>query len=160
MSRPATTAEWNADRTAQLLDVTREHLYVLARAGTIPKPIDGAWAAVKCNVAYIRHLRDRHSASSKEDKSRKLKAEADMAEMESARMEGTLCLRSDYISNWADAIAHGVSRISRLKTLTTAQKESVFAALRELKLPELEPETPQNDGKNAPSEEISSDVKG
>jgi hypothetical protein len=24
MSRPATTAEWNADRTAQLLDVTRE----------------------------------------------------------------------------------------------------------------------------------------
>jgi hypothetical protein len=29
-----------------------------------------------------------------------------------------------------------------------------------LKLPELEQETPQDDGKNAPTEEISSDVKG
>ena len=67
-------------------------------------------------------------------------------------MEGTLCLRADYLNNFADAIAHGVSRISRLKTLTTAQRESVFAALRELKLPELE--KPAEDGEKSGTAEI------
>lgn len=131
---------WNADRTAQLLDVTREHLYVLARQGVIPKPENAVWQALKCNTLYIRHLRDRHSVTAKEDKSRKLKAEADIAEMESAKMDGTLCYRDDYLNDFADAIAHGISRISRLKTLTKAQKESVMAELRGVKLPDLKPE--------------------
>lgn len=152
MSREGTAAEWNADRTAQLLDVTREHLYVLARQGTIPKPVDGNWSAVKCNVAYIRHLRDRHSSSAKEDKSRKLKAEADIAEMESAKMAGELVLRSDYVNNYADAIAQGVTRISRLRGLTKEQKESVFSELRAVKLPEPEPAKPEENGEEIEGE--------
>lgn len=124
---------------AKLLDIVPRHLNYLAQNGVVPKPVDGKWLW-DCIPKYIRHLRDGAGANNKEDKARKLKAEADTAEMEAEQMRGTLCLRSDYLHNYADAIAQAGGRISRLDSLTNEQKEAVFAAIRDVRLPDLGPE--------------------
>lgn len=103
--------------------------------GLISPVSRGLWPAIATLGAMVRRLRERDAGS--EDRQRKNRAEANLAEMEAARIEGTLVLRSDYLNNYADAIAQGVSRISRLKSLTDKQKADVFAALRSVSLPEL-----------------------
>ena len=124
---------------AELTELTPRRIQQLAEQGVIPKPDAGEkydlFASFK---GLVRYYRDSSGEATKEDKARKAKAEANMAEMEAARMEGTLCLRSNYINNYADAIAKGVTRISRMRTLTEKQKDDVFDILRSVKLPDLE----------------------
>lgn len=129
--------KWNRDRMAKFLDITPRHLNYLCQNGILPKPVDLEYDAARCVMLYIRYLRDGGNADAKGDRARKLKAEADTAEMEAEQLRGTLCLRSDYVANYRDAVALGVSRISRLKKLTAEQKDLVFAALREVELPPL-----------------------
>lgn len=73
--------------------------------------------------------------------------------MAESKMEGTLCLQSDYNNNYADAIAQGVSRISRLPSLTKAQKEDVFREMRAIKLPDLAALSNDEEKEDEPDEE-------
>jgi len=138
---PATNDDrWPEGKVAEWLDLSRQRCEQLAREGVIPSPNADGWEAMKCVVAYIRKLRERQTDEGRADRARREKAEADMAEMESARMEGTLVRRVDYANDMQDGIARGVTAISRLKTLSTAQKAQVFAALRSVKMPKTRPD--------------------
>ncbi len=64
------------------------------------------------------------------DRSRKEKAEADLAEIRLGKEIGTLGLLSEIENIWADAIERGVTGIEKVKSLTADQKEAVFRVLR------------------------------
>ncbi len=144
MLRAATAApprhsvdHWREPELAEWLDLSRQRLEQLAEEGTIPAPTADGWPAKKCVTAYIRKLRERLNDEGKADRARREKAEADMAEMESAKMEGTLSDRKQNCFDLQHAIEIGRAGIQRLKTLTSPQKEQVFAILRNVKLPPL-----------------------
>ncbi len=139
MTSPNAGRQWDTQRTADMLSMTRQNLEKLARQKVIPSPLSGVWDFEAVTPKYIEWIRDRATSVTKDDKARKMKADADTAEMERSKMAGELVLRSDYLSDYADAIAVGISRISRLKNLSTEQKESVFSELRAVKLPDLKP---------------------
>ena len=132
-----TVDHWREGELAEWLDLSRQRLEQLAEEGTIPGATDAGWPAKKCVVAYIRKLRERLNDEGKADRARREKAEADMAEMESAKMEGTLSDRKQTCFDLKHAIEIGRAGIQRLKTLTSPQKEQVFAILRNVKLPPL-----------------------
>ena len=135
---PRHTADhWREGELAEWLDLSRQRLEQLAEEDTIPAPTADGWPAKKCVVAYIRKLRERLNDEGKADRARREKAEADMAEMESAKMEGTLSDRKQTCFDLKHAIEIGRAGIQRLKTLTSPQKEQVFAILRNVKLPPL-----------------------
>jgi len=129
--------EWGGRRIAKMLNVTEGRVTQLVTEGVIPAAIGREYNPDDVVRRYIAWRLDRSTEAQKEDRARKEKADADIAETKSAQMDGTLVFRSDYLNNFADAIAQGVYRISRLKALTSAQKEAVFAELRAVKLPEL-----------------------
>lgn len=64
------------------------------------------------------------------DRARREKAEADLAEIRLGKETGTLGLLSEIENIWADAIERGVTGIEKLKSLTKEQKETVFRVLR------------------------------
>ncbi len=128
---------WREGELAEWLDLSRQRVEQLAEEGTIPAPTADGWPAKKCVVSYIRKLRERLNDEGKADRARREKAEADMAEMESAKMEGTLSDRKQTCFDLRHAIEIGRAGIQRLKTLTSPQKEQVFAILRNVKLPPL-----------------------
>ena len=129
------TKKITVSELAELTELTPRRIQQLAEQGVIPKPDAGEkydlFASFK---GLVRYYRDSSGEATKEDRNRKIKAEASMAEMEAAKIAGTLVLRSDYLNNYADAIALGATRISRLKSLTEKQKDEVFAAIRSVKL--------------------------
>lgn len=144
----ASDLSWAADRMAKFVDLTPRRLAQLVQEGVITKVEKGRYNPFEVTVAYIRWLRDQRSAVSGDrekirdgatiDRARRTRAEADLKELERGRQIRTLCYRDDYKDNYADGIAQGTRNISRLKELTSTQKELVFAALRAVKLAELE----------------------
>jgi phage terminase Nu1 subunit (DNA packaging protein) len=131
---------------AEFTELTPRRIQQLAEQGIIPKPEKGDKYSLLGSIkGLVRYYRDSSGEATKEDRARKTKAEASLAEMEAAKMEGKLCLREDYLSNYADAIAQGAARISRLRSLTNKQKEDVFAALRSVKLPPLPDEKDESE---------------
>jgi len=122
---------------AKMLNVTEQHMSKLGREGIVPRSKNGEWDVDAVVRAYVTWRLDHLTEGAKADKARKEKADADIAETKSAKLDDVLVFKDDYVNNYADAIAQGVSRISRLKNLTTAQKESVFAELRAVKLADL-----------------------
>lgn len=69
---------------------------------------------------------------------RKMKAEADLAELQKAKVMGTLTDRGTMNFMVRDGLAQGTRNISRLKSLTDVQKEEVFAAIRNVTWENLE----------------------
>lgn len=136
--------DWPPDRVSRLMDITPQFLGQLVEQGVITRVGPGKYNPFACNVAYIRHLRDGLSNEAKENKARKLKAEAELAEMASAKASGQLVERYDYETNYRDLVARGSMKISRLTNLTKEQKESVLQALREVQLDQLEGDAPNN----------------
>ena len=128
---------WNAPRTAAALDISVSYLHRMARQGIIPRPVAGAWDIVQVSRAYIRTLDRRDNANSRDDRARRLHAEANMAEQKAAKMASELCLASDYYGHWRAGIAQGVAGIRRLRTLTAEQKASVIAELEGIELAPL-----------------------
>lgn len=128
-----------SEQLAKLLKTTPQNINLLCRNGILTKGKDDDGNAdfdiVKNVGAYVEYLRSKAGDDSQQ---RKNKATAHMAEMEAAREERTLCLRADYRNNMADAIAQGTARISRLRSLSSRQKEEVFAVLRAVKLADLD----------------------
>lgn len=98
------------------------------------------FAAVRAVLSWATAKAEKLDTDAKRDRDRKGKAEADIAEMERGRAIKTLCSRDDYKNNYADGIAQGVRNIGRIKGLTKAQKDLVFAAIRDVKLAEPEEE--------------------
>lgn len=128
---------------ARISGFTARRIQQLADEGTVPKVGRGEYPKERALIALFEHvngLAGKTSADRSRNIARKEAAEAEDAELNTAKKAGRLVLRSDYLDNYADAIAQGVRAISRLENLDESQKQSVLAALRSVKLPELEEE--------------------
>lgn len=128
---------------AAFIGVSPQRVLQLVAEGRFPEPVSrGEFRFRESVLAQVEYLGKKPSANPDRAKNiaRKEAAEAEDAELNTAKKAGRLVLRSDYLDNYADAIAQGVRAISRLEGLDTTQKEAVFAALRSVKLPELEGE--------------------
>lgn len=68
------------------------------------------------------------------DRARREKAEADLAEIRLGKEIGTLGLLSEIENIWADAIERGLTGIENLKSLSKEQKEAVFRVLRSVEI--------------------------
>lgn len=76
----------------------------------------------------------------REAKEKEAVAKASISQMEAGLLAGTLCMRFDYVANYSDMVAKWATGISRMKSLTTRQKEEVLAIVRSVKLPPLSDE--------------------
>ena len=132
--------KWTRERMAKFLDITPRHLNYLAQNGVVPNPQGGEWQAAACVVKYIRHLRDAAGAGGKEDKVRKLKAEADTAEMEAANMKGTLMLKDDGKQIFAE-VRVAIRKIIESAKIPEPVKVKICASIAKLKLNEGELES-------------------
>lgn len=101
--------------------------------------------ALEAIICYFKDEADKRFKTGAEDRARKSKAEANIREKDDALQDRTLCYRADYKANFADAVAQGLAKISRLRSLTIKQKEEVLVALRTVKLPDLPDEGEGNE---------------
>lgn len=126
---------------AALCGLTTRRIQQMVKESIVPTPkTKGQYdllSTIKALFNYYEDMAKGTSAKKSADSAREQAADADIREMERGEKLKTLCQRSDYKSNYADAIAQGVSNIQRLSNLTKDQKESVLAAIRSVKLPEL-----------------------
>lgn len=135
---PTSKETFNTARMARMLNITVQRIGQLAKENLVPSPVDGEWHVDAVVRAYVSWRLDHLTEGAKADKARKEKADADIAETKSAKLYEVLVYKDDYMNNLSDAIAIGVSLISRIKSLSTSQKEEVFAALRSVKMPDLD----------------------
>jgi phage terminase Nu1 subunit (DNA packaging protein) len=82
---------------ARLLNLTPRRVQQLAKEGVIPKAARGKYALAPSVIGYVTYLQEKLENPSGEsqinlnaERARKTKAEADMAEMEAAKMRGDL----------------------------------------------------------------------
>ena len=93
--------------------------------------------ALRGVIVYLRSKND--ELSKRSDSSDRVKAaEAAIKEFELAEKMKTVCRRDDYVNNYADAFTQMRDNIMRLTSISKEQKEAVFAALRGVKLADLE----------------------
>lgn len=125
-------------KLSTVFDVPERTLHTILRNAGLQATADGQSIAesAKAAIAFYRGEAKKMDSDAARDRARKTTAEADLAEMERGRVKGTLCLRSDYLDNYADAIAQGVRNVMRIKELSKALREKVFAAIRDVTLPE------------------------
>ena len=129
MSEP----KWNQEKTAQLLDISVQHLGLLKRQGTIPGPVNGEWPALKCNIAYIRFIRDGGTQTAKETKARKNTAEADAAELDAITAARKVCLLSDAKMFWSDERIAIRRTVEQAEYLGETAKRKLLLAFSKLK---------------------------
>lgn len=116
---------------SRLLLLTPRRLQQLTKEGHLPKAERGRYELVPVVQAYIRYLRDRAVKGdvSEDDygshKSRLVKAQADMAELDAERMRGELIPRAAVIAGWQAMI--GASR-ARLLAVPSKSAPQVFTA--------------------------------
>lgn len=121
--------------------VTDAQVRQMRLEGLLPKPLArGVNAELPCAWAFVVYWREKFKEISKRsDSTERMKAaEASMKELELAERMKTLCLREDYINNYADALTQMRDNIMRMTALSREQKEAVFAAIRNVKLANLE----------------------
>lgn len=146
-----------AEVIAKLLDVTERRVRQLSSEGVIPKAARGRYEVVGAVRGYIRYLRNLAlkgevgAADYGIERARLVKARADLAEMEAARMRGDLILAADVIAAWTEVVALMRARLLALpdkiapqlftagahETTSIAEgrdilRNAVFEALREL----------------------------
>lgn len=112
--------------------------------GLAPKPIKkgeyNVWEVTRGLIRYYQDKAAKVSESRAADAARSAKADAESKEIELGRLKRTICSRDDFKNCYADAVAQGVRAIGRIKGLSKAQKDLVFAAIRDVKLAEPEEE--------------------
>lgn len=121
-----------------LLDVPERTLYTIVRDAGLQATAEGQSVTEVARAAIQYYRAEARAADSEavKDRARKLKSEANTAEMEEGKMLRTLCSRDDYRSNYADAVAQGVRNIMRIPGLASDMRAKVFAAIRDVTLPE------------------------
>lgn len=126
-----------AENLAQVLRLELMSISRLAKSGilTRTKNEKGIYDYPAKNIGdYIDFLRKRASGRNSPAKERILNAEASIKERQDMTEAKELVPLAEYEANYKDAIAQGMTNISRLRTLTKQQKESVFVAIRAVRL--------------------------
>ena len=96
---------------ARLLDLTERRVRQLSAEGVIPRAARGRYELVGAVRGYIRYLRDLTlkgdvgAADYGTERARLVKARADLAEMEAARMRGDLIPAPDVTAAWTEIVA-------------------------------------------------------
>lgn len=95
----------SVDTIAKLLDMTSRRVQQLANEGVIPKPKDrGQYEIIPCVVGYIKHIKGMLNGDAGDlatEKTRLTKAQADKAEIETARLKRDLISLADAENGWA-----------------------------------------------------------
>jgi len=100
-------------------------------------PISEACSAL---LSHFKSASEKVSDGKAEASRRRETAEASSAEMDLAVKQKELLPRSVFEEAYADAIAKGSAAIVRLPGLSKAQKEAVFACLRNVEFPKIQVE--------------------
>jgi len=128
---------------SKLLDVTPRRVQQLAKDGVIPAPERGKYELIGSVQGYVKFLRARAvgvelgSEAFTQERARKTKAAADMAEIELARMRGTYLHVEEVRMAWTAIVQNVKTRLlvipsklgARLLTVKTAL--AVEEALRD-----------------------------
>lgn len=102
---------------ARLLDLTERRVQQLGRDGVVPKPERGRYDLIGAVRGYVRYLREQvsHNAGGAADfgaeRIRLIKAKADLAEMEAAKMRGDLVAAAAVEQAWTDILARLRARL-------------------------------------------------
>ncbi len=157
---------------ARLLDLTERRVQQLARDGVIPPsaqtgPERGRYDPVGAVRGYVRFLREQAARAQSgvadfgAERARLVRAKADRAEMEAARMRDELIPAPDIAQAWTEMVASMRARLLALpdkiapvvhETTSIAEardaiRHAVFEALGELAATEVRPRPPpQGDG--------------
>ncbi len=144
---------------AKLLDLTPRRIRQLVDEGVIPREERGRYALVPAVRGYVQYLRERAvNADVGQDelgqyRVRKLKAEAELAEMKSAETRGELVRAEDYTSMMVasfsrvrtrllavpSTIAPHLLGLDAAKDAQRIVKDAIYEALRELAATGREP---------------------
>ncbi len=108
---------------ARLLDLSERRVQQLVREGVIPKAERGRYELVGAVRGYVRYLRDLvlkgevGAADYGTERARLVKARADLAEMEAARMRGALLAAPEVAAAWTEVVT-----LMRARLLTLPDK--------------------------------------
>jgi phage terminase Nu1 subunit (DNA packaging protein) len=124
---------FNQNELAEWCVLSTDRIRQLAAQGIFKKEGRGQYDAKACVQAYIVQIRDNNKRTTNNGsaKERRLEAQAEREELALAKEKGELIDRDDAVIFWRDSIARISQKLSKLKGLTVAQKEAVFAAIRE-----------------------------
>lgn len=127
---PAAPATYPVVTIAKLLMLTERRIQQLVKEGHLPKAERGRYELVPVVQAYVRYLRERvlgggieGDGGAPDDKKRLMKARADIAEFEAARLAEELVPVDEVTNTWAEL----VSRF-RARCLSIAPKAAPIVA--------------------------------
>ena len=128
---PAAPATYPVATIAKLLMLTDRRVQQLVQEGHLPKAERGRYELVPVVQAYVRYLRERvlgggiedGAGGRPDDKKRLMKARADIAEFEAARLAEELVPVDEVTKEWAEL----VSRF-RARCLSIAPKAAAMVA--------------------------------
>jgi hypothetical protein len=150
-------AEFIRPRIARMLGVSDGRVTQLVTENIIPAPKGREFDVDEVVRRYIKFKFDRPEVSNKDDKARKAKAEANIAEKKDSEMDRRLMDRDQMDSELRDALTTGAVNIGRMKELTSEQKEAVLAVLRDVKLPPLPPLVPEDETEDEDDDSLPED---
>ena len=122
MPRPAKTLPLQLQQCAELIGVSLRRVQQMTETGDLPK--DASHGGIDC-AWFAKWLKDRHARdfgvtddgkiyNFEAERARKMKHDADVAEMESGVMRGELIRAEDVERTWAGIIASARTRILAL----------------------------------------------
>lgn len=153
----AGTPTYPVKTIAALLRLTERRVQQLSKEGVIPKAERGRYELAPAVQGYIAYLQDRLAPREGADdpdridyhveKARKTKAEADIAEMEAAKMSGDLVdaieikeaierviaeVRNNLLNNAPTRIAASTKAVKKEASIKAIAKDEIAAALQAL----------------------------
>lgn len=147
----ASEPTYGVDVIARLLNVTPRRVQQLVKDGVIPKASRGKYTLVGSVQGYVKFLQEKLQdpggetrTNLNEERTRKTKAEADIAEMEAAKMRGDLVdalqmkqamdlviseVRAKLLNNAPTRIAARAKSEKREASIKSIAKEEIAASL-------------------------------
>jgi len=140
---------------AQLLKLTERRVQQLVKEGILPRPAKGLYEPVSCVHAYIDYLKKQIAGSGEisltDERTRLIKCQADLAEIELAKAKGELIPSKRAMTLWGEVVQAVRQRLLGLPTrlapvLASAKsipqvkeklEESIYEVLNECTNPNL-----------------------
>ncbi len=133
---------------ATLLLISDRRVQQLTKEGIIPKAERGKYHLAPTVQGYIRYLQSRtlgtatqsNTPEYHQEKARKIKAEADIAEMDAAKMAETLVLVDDVKHAWSELVTEVRTRLRNLpvRILPSIIGETNETRLKDVLLAEID----------------------
>ena len=95
-------------KLGEYLNVSYSRVYQLVRSGVLPEPVNGRFDPLKCNHAYIAHLKalaeNKGDLSLQKERARLTKNQADSAEIDLAKARGDAISLEDTAKLWSEMV--------------------------------------------------------